>query len=156
MATKRGTLTIKQAKCIRLIKDAVGRGEDISNDLLTRCHDEAYELGGDRKTASTMAGQNMKRATFLSALSLDSTEAQSSLKDVLWGWLLNWEKDKQLAMKAATLLAKAGLGEKVHVTYDEQEFSTKSTEDLEFYGRNGRWPDPREMLSNQPVSGKPN
>lgn len=142
---RRTALSAKQAKCVRLIKDAVHAGEDISREMLARCHDEAYGLEGDNKLATTYAGQNMRRPSFLAALSLESPESETTFKEVLWGWFLNHEKNADLAKTAAKLLGKGILVEKVHVSFDEGEFSNKSNDQLRFYSVNHRYPSANEM-----------
>jgi hypothetical protein len=149
MATERKTgrkaLTAKQAVAAEIITSRVNEGEPFSKELVTEAHDEAYELNGDRKKASTYAGKNLRSSGFLAALDLEAPEAQSVLKEVLWTWLLNYREHPDLAKTAAKILAKATFGEKIsHHIYEDAEFADKSVDELEFYARNALWPNAEE------------
>ena len=137
---KRKSLSIKQAKTLRLIKDRALGGEEITRDLLIECHDQGYGLGGDRKLASTYAGQNMRRQAFLANLELNAPESQHALKDVLWKCVYDPGSSERKQIAAVKILAGAMLGQKHTHELDEGIFKGRSQLEIEHFATHGDFP----------------
>lgn len=145
---KRG-LTEKQAKAVEVVRERAAAGEPVTPEMIADAHDLAYDLKGDRKMATTYAGQNMRRSQFLAALQIDSHEVQVDVKtqllDCLHGTHPLWPKDKELYLASLKLLARGTVAEKHEVKWTEAEFADKSLAELDYYSINGEYPTPAQL-----------
>ena len=154
---RRSSVGPKGKAAARIINERVAAGEPPTLELMAQAHDEAYGLKGNKKRISQYLNDNLKRASFLSELALDSGESKRELGKWLW-MALNGvhpitQGDRKLtaafSMKAATLIARTAHAEKHdHHHFSEGEFAGRTVVELEYYAKHGEWPAGAPIQSN--------
>ena len=158
-------LTPKQAKAAAGINKLMAEAgvPFPTADMVAAAHEAAYDIHptkehSAREVAGTIGAANLKKPHFLAALGLDSRRVKEFVANEIVrnieGTNPMFPRDKDVYLDSLKMAVRVTHGERLRVSNERDEYANRSTEDLQFFVANNRWPGETEEDARRRLHGE--